>query len=209
MKYWQSLLSLNKVLFSLCPSCICSKKIRFSFTEKFRSEKFTELLVMGAGDEYVRFSIWFDRLLIGNFVHVRWSEIWVTDSKQKAAAWAEPFILFPDINIQFCKTSSNASSLDLCKYRSTLPISYQAWIAFLPILPILFGLLVFLFLPTSMGIVRYMQNLYIFLVTAQFEDSQCSFEHCLQHHLVLLSLPSNLSSLWLHFLWILLCNLFL
>lgn len=56
MKYWESLLSLNKVFFSLCPSCICSEKVRFLFTEKFRSEKFTELLVMGTGDEYVRFS---------------------------------------------------------------------------------------------------------------------------------------------------------
>lgn len=158
-------------------------------------------LWLGMGYEYARFSNWFGRLLIWNFVLVRWSEIWMTDSEQKAAPQAEPFLLFPYFNMQFCKTSSissNANTLDLCKYRSIFQISFQSWINFLPILPILFGLLVSFLLPASAGIVRFMQN---FCVLSQLNLRTFSaalsiaysinlfFCHCLQ-----LSTPCDYTS---------------
>jgi len=90
-------------------------------------------LWLGMGYEYARFSSRFDRLLIRNFVLVRLSVVWVTDSGQKAAAQAEPFLLFPCVGMQFCKTSSvfsNTGTLVLCKYRPIFQISYQSWIGF-------------------------------------------------------------------------------
>lgn len=73
----------------------------------------------------------------------------MTGIEQKAAAQAKPFLLFPYVNMQFCKTSSifsNRSTVDLCKYRS-----YQFFLV---------CWFVFLFLPASAGVVHTAQNFY-------------------------------------------------
>lgn len=107
-------------------------------------------LWLGMSYEYARFASWCDRLLIRNFILVRWSEIWVTGIEQKAAAQAKPFLLFPYFNMQFCKTSFSQIPVHwIWKYWS-----YQFFLV---------CWFVFLFLPASAGVVNSVQNLWVVL----------------------------------------------